>query len=637
MLLLLGSSACFAQSAVKSDYYSQIINSEKQARQTQFFGKKPQGAADTYDYQYARCEWTIDPSVKYIHGAITCYFAPRQAGFSDMEFDMTDSLSVDSIKYHNSSLSYTHANGILQVNFTTNLPQGNTDSLTIFYQGKPPSNGFGSFEQTRHNGAPIIWTLSEPYGAMEWWPTKQDLNDKIDSLDVIVNTLSGNKVGSNGLLVSTTTNVGNVTYHWRSRHPIAAYLVAIAVSNYTAYTDTAQLTHGPLQVLNYVYPENSAAAQAQTPAIKQILHFYDSLLIPYPFDDEKYGHAQFGWGGGMEHQTMSFVSSFAYSLIAHECAHQWFGDHVTCGSWQDIWLNEGFATYLEGLTVERYSSKGLWGYWKILRRTNITSQPNGSVLCTDTNDINRLFSGVLTYDKGAYLLHMLRWKLGDNDFFQALRNYLNDPALAGGYARTTDLKAHLEAQSGQNLTEFFNDWFYGQGYPTYNVAWNQQGNTLNLTIGQTQSDPSVSFFEMPVPIEFSGPNGDTTIVFEHTSSGQSFTAQLPFTINKVRFDPDFWILSANDQVVGLRENALSAHIMVYPNPAGNELTIDGLTEGNRLLQITLMEISGKILKQLPVSDFSPKQIVDLSGLNAGIYLLHIRTENGVYSQEFVKK
>lgn len=624
-----------AQSYVKSNFH-EIADSERPL-QTDIHRQKMAGADNTYDFQYARCEWNINPAVRFISGNVTAYFAPRAAGFSSIQFDMDSALVVDSIIYRGNTLAHTRpTNSLLEIQFASALPATISDSLTIYYHGIPPNNGLGSFEQTDHNGTPIIWTLSEPYGAKEWWPTKQDLNDKIDSIDIIVTTPPGNKVGSNGILISETTTGTEKKMHWRSRNPIAAYLVAIAVTNYTAYSHQAQLTNGPLEILNYVYPEDLADAQLGTPATTEIIEFYDSLFIPYPFDDEKYGHAQFGWGGGMEHQTMSFMGAFVYPLIAHECAHQWFGNHVTCGSWEDIWLNEGFATYLEGLTIERFQPQGLWDYWKVLRINNITSQPDGSVFCTDTNDIGRIFNGRLSYDKGAYLVHMLRWQLGDSAFFQGLRNYLSDSALAGGYARTSDLKAHLEATSGQNLTRFFNMWLYGEGYPSYQLAWNQQGNQVNLTVNQTTSHPSVPFYEMPIPVRFEGNGRDTTLRLNHTFSGQSFVLTIPFKVNKVVFNPGLWILSAQNQVIGLRENAMAANLMIYPNPVHDELTIDGLEESNLLQQVIITDMMGKTISKHSVNSYSPKIKVDVEGLRRGIYLIHFKMENGLYRQEFFK-
>ncbi len=625
-----------AQSCVKSDFH--IHADTERPHKTNSTVPHPDGANNTYDYQYARCEWGIDPAVRFISGSVTTYFAPRQSGFTNMEFDMDSTLLVDSIIYRGSSISYSRPSYyILNVSLGASLPANVTDSITIYYHGVPNSSGFGAFEQNSHAGTPIIWTLSEPYGAQEWWPTKQDLNDKIDSVDIIVTVPSGNKVGSNGKLISEVTTANKTKVHWRSRNPIAAYLIAIAVTNYSAYSHQAQLTNGPMPILNYVYPEDLFTAQNLTPATTQIIQFFDSLTIPYPFEDEKYGHAQFGWGGGMEHQTMSFMGSFNYSLIAHECAHQWFGNHITCGSWEDIWLNEGFATYFEGLTVERYQSQGVWDYWKILRRDNIIKQPGGSVFCTDTNNINRIFSGRLSYDKGAYLLHMLRWQIGDTAFFQGIRNYLNDPALAGGYARTSDFKAHMETASGQNLTNFFNMWFIGEGYPTYQIFWNQQGNTVNLTVNQTTSHPSVSFYDMPIPVKFEGFGVDTTLRLNHTSSGQTFTLNIPWKVNKVEFNPGFWILSGLNQVIGLRENTLSSKIHVYPNPATNQLNIEGFTEDNRLEELTITDMLGRTILSQTILNFEAKLSLDVSKLKTGLYLIQFKSESGVYKQEFVKE
>jgi aminopeptidase N len=600
-------------------------------------------AANTYDLKYHRCVWIVDPAVNYIKGAITSHFKPTIAGFNLMQFDLDVSFTIDSVKYHNTTLTYAQTGtGILEITFPSTLPINVLDSVTVFYQGTPGTSGFGSFNQSTHGtpAQPIIWTLSEPFGAKDWWPCKQDLNDKIDSVDVIVTVPTGNRVASNGILLSEIVSGPNTIFHWKTKHPIAAYLVAIGVTNYVYYSDYVPLTAtDSIQVLNYVYPENLVSAQSLTPDIINVIKLYDSLTILYPFADEKYGHAQFGWGGGMEHQTMSFVVSFNHSLIAHECAHQWFGDHVTCGSWEDIWLNEGFATYFEGLTEERYFPS-TWQAWKQGKINNITSSPAGSVLCDDTTSVSRIFSGRLTYDKGSYLLHMLRWELGDNIFFQAIKNYLNAPGIADNYAKTPDFKAHLEAASGQNLTTFFDQWYYKQGFPSYQVLWGQTGSAVNVTINQTQSDASVSFFEMPVPIKFIGATQDTTVVFNHTFSGQSFAATIGFPVVSVQFDPKLWILSANNTVTGIADLKLTTdNILVYPNPISNSISVMLNLKEKADITFEIFDITGRKISSETqnINVGSSVKTIDSNKLSNGSYEIKITGNDIHFSQKLIKQ
>lgn len=601
-------------------------------------------AINNYDIKYHRCEWEVNPAVLYIKGKITTYFKPTVTSFNQLQFDLTDSLTVDSIKYHNVSLAFLQLPGdILQIGFPSVLPVNTLDSVSVYYQGVPPNSGFGSFVQTTHDTTlhtPVIWTLSEPLGAKDWWPCKQELVDKIDSLDIIVTTPQINRVGSNGLLVSEIQSGLNKIYHWKTHYPIAAYLVAIGVTNYSVYSNYVPLVGGDsILVLNYVYPEDLAIAQSMTPDIITTIQFYDSLTILYPFSNEKYGHLQFGWGGGMEHQTMTFLVGFDHGLMAHECAHQWFGDHITCGSWEDIWLNEGFASYFETLTEERYFHSTF--VWQLQQRIlNITSVPDGSVLCDDTMNVARIFNGRLTYWKGSYLLHMLRWKLGDSLFFLAIKNYLTDPNLAGGYAKTPDLKAHLENTSGQNLSTFFNEWYYNQGWPSYQLLWNQTGNAVTLTVNQTTSDPSVSFFDMPIPVEFKGAGHDTIIVFNHTYSGQVFYPTVNFNIDSVKFDPDLHILSANNTVTGIPNlEALVNQISIYPNPVKYDVTVSIQLKKTDELTFEIFDVIGKRIfsKQEIVPAGSSVKTMPTEHLAKGEYFIKIKGSEINFSQKVVKQ
>lgn len=596
---------------------------------------------DNYDLKYYRFEWFIDPAQYYIQGKATVYFQTLEDGFSEINFDFSSALGIDSIRYHGQALSYTQDGSyLLTIQLPTALPTGKLDSLTIAYQGAPPSNGFGSFIQTEHAGTPILWTLSEPFGAQDWWPCKNGLDDKIDSIDVLVTTAAAYRAASNGKLVQETTVGNNKRYHWKHRYAIAPYLVAIAVTNYSQYTDNVMLGNGTnLPMVNYVYPEDLTAAQAGTADLVQTLQFYDSLFMTYPFYQEKYGHAQFGWGGGMEHQTMSFVINFTRSLLGHELAHQWFGDMVTCGSWEDIWLNEGFATYLEGMTRERFLTPTDWYNWKLNRLNNIVSQPDGSVQVNDTTDVNRIFSGRLSYSKGAFLLHMLRWKLGGEAFFQGLRNYLDDRQF--GFAKTPDLQAHLEAASGQPLTEFFKDWYQGQGFPSYQVTWNQApGNQVLLQVIQTTSHPSVDFFEMPLPVLLMGNGVDTLVRLEHTFNGQLFSVSVPFEVTAVQFDPDIWLISANNTVQqgaisAVDEQIASDRFRVFPNPAQDYIQVVGESLPAGALRWSLVNSVGQVVGtgNIQAGDYQIK----VGGLPAGLYRVLLREENGrVCAVAFIK-
>ena len=593
--------------------------------------------SDNYDVKYYRCCWNIDPAINQVSGNITTYFMP-QSPLDSIQMDASITLSIDSIWHHYVKINFTQQTGdILQIKFPATI--NTLDSVTVFYHGVPQSSGFGSFTQSTHgnNQTPIIWTLSEPYGARDWWPCKMTLTDKADSIDTYITIPPGNKAASNGLLKEIIPQGANNTYHWKHRHPIAAYLIAQAVTNYISYTDTAQLQHGTMPVLNYVYPEDSTYSRTTDQQLLKIIHYYDSLFVPYSFADEKYGHAQFSWGGGMEHQTMSFVSSFDINLLAHELAHQWFGDRVTCGSWRDIWLNEGFAVYCNAISVTTLYGESYFTNWKASTINSIVSAPNGSVYVDDTTSVARVFSGRLTYNKGSYLLHMLRWKLGDSLFFQGLRNYLNDPTLAYSFAKTSKLQQHLESVSGTSLTSFFIEWFYGQGYPTYLVLYNQDANNnMKITLNQTTSDNSVLFYEMHVPIEFKGQGRDTTIIFDHTSSGEIFYANLNFKADSILFDPDMHILSAKNKV--LDENAYLRsleNLVIYPNPTNDIVNVEVNDLSNYPRTVELYDILGqKLLNFTPTEN---KFSVPLATVASGTYYLKIISGNKVYTQKLVKQ
>lgn len=589
-----------------------------------------------YDLTYQRMEWNINPHVRYIKGAVTSYVKSLEPELSEIEFDLDSIMHVDSIKQNNQIINFSRIANKLIIPLLSPLSLYQLDSITIYYQGEPKESGFGTFSKTMHDNVPNIWTLSEPYGAMEWWPCKQSLSDKIDSIDIVVTTPWPFRTASNGILVSETTKDGVNKMHWKHRFPIATYLVAVSITNYSSYSDFLNLNDGrQIEIQNYVYPENLNEAKTKTPQTLEIMSLFNDLIGEYPFADEKYGHAQFGGGGGMEHQTMSFMANFEFGLIAHELAHQWFGNYITLGTWQDIWLNEGFATYLTGLSYEHLQDGIWWPRWKKLSIEKITSEPGGSVFVTDTTNISRLFDSRLSYTKGAYLLHMLRWIIGDDLFYSGLRNYFNDPKIARGFAYTYQFAEHLENVADTSLTEFFNDWYYGQGFPIYSVQFSSTGdNELNITLSQTSSHNSVDFFEMPVPIRIynSGKTDSMDIRLDHYFNNQEFILQPRFKVSEIKIDPEHWLISKTNEILKVPSIKLLNEVAVYPNPFSETLSVF-VPNGQELLYIKLFSTSGNLLKI-----FNEKETeFNLSELSNGVYIIQIKTSKGLFEQKVVKQ
>ena len=619
--------------------FDRMVEAEmKSASATINFRANPN--TQNYDITYHELRFNVDPNntTPYISGIVTTTFT----ALSDMNivtFDMATALVVSSVTMNSSSLTFSQSNYELNINLPTTLVSGNSATVVITYAGSPPQ-AEGAFTRGTHSGTPVIFTLSEPYGARDWWPCKQDLNDKVNAIDVYITAPSAYVSVSNGLEVSQTISGGNKTTHFHHGYPIPAYLIAIAVTNYQIYNQQGGLgtVASPyFPIVNYLYPESYASATSATQlgTTPTIINLYESLLEPYPFRNEKYGHAQFGWGGGMEHTTVSFMGSFGRNLIAHEMAHQWFGDKITCGSWKDIWLNEGLTEYMSGLVVENLDGATPFVTWKTNKISSITSQTTGYVYLQDSDltNVNRIFSSRLTYDKGSMVTHMLRWKLGDVAFFQALKNYLADSSLAYGYALTGDLKSHLENVYGSSLTEFFNDWLYMQGYPTYTItAQNWGAGQAKITVSQTQSHVSVSFFEMPLEIRLTSAGGvNHDVVVNNTVNNQEFVVPVPFVVAGVTFDPNKHIISKNN-VVTLSNASfeLDQTISVYPNPANDELHIMMPTT-TQLEKVEIYNTLGQLLATHQTADFR------IDNLSSGMHVMKITTSEGAIHKNFIKK
>lgn len=611
---------------------SQIIEAEKKSASMKHHSPSSR-ALSNYDLKYHKLEWQVNPMVREITGKITSHFIPSSS-VSMIEFDFSSAMVVDSVVYNGVQTTATHlATDILQVDFPSAISAAILDSIIVYYHGVPPTTGFGSFTQSSHAGDSIIWTLSEPYGARDWWPCKQDLIDKIDSIDIIITHPNQYRAVSNGILISENIIGSNKITHWKHKHPIATYLICFAVTNYSVYSTFSPFGLDTVEIVNYIFPEDSLASIPQTAVVNEQMQLFDTLFGIYPFYDEKYGHAQMGWGGGMEHQTITFVGSFGYELLAHELAHHWFGDAVTCGSWEDIWLNEGFATYLSGLCYEHLQPI-YWMPFKINISAAAASVTNGSVFCTDTTDVNRIFDAELTYFKGAMILHTLRWVIGDSAFYAGIYSYLHDAGISFGFSKFEQFKMHMETASAQDLTWYFNDWYYGEGFPTYTISWGSVGgNNINISIEQTQSDPSVSFYELPVPIRFKNATQDTTVIFDHTFAGQFFSTTLSFAPDSAFFDEEIWILSKNNSVVSVKDISTTNLLNVYPTITESVVTIM-TNEHESPFTLFVYSMTGELVLSQQLNKGTTT--INLQNLQAGVYSLVAKNGIKINTQKIVK-
>lgn len=628
------SAAVFAQNAHAD--HSQLV--AKEAKSHAY--KMPVGNVNpntlNYDLRYQRLDLMLNPEMYQISGSVTSHFIPN-APAADIYFDLTTQLTVSQVTHHGNPVGFQQLPGNeVRVLFHTPLAPNVLDSLTIHYSGAP-AMGQNAFTTTTQNSVAVLSTLSEPYGAQDWFPTKQSLNDKIEKFDFKINTPAQYHVAANGTLLSETNLPNNrkLTF-WRTQYPMAAYLAALAITNFDKTTDA--IGNPPFPFINYVYPSTTAdaAEMANIEWTKQAMTLFETHFGPYPFRNEKYGHMQFSYGGGMEHQTMSSMGFFSRQLIAHELAHQWFGDKVTCGAWNDIWLNEGFATFGEHLVNEKLlMNHNQFMNYLMGQKDFITTLPGGSSYVADANltSVNAIFNSRLSYAKGGYIVRMMKWVLTDPVFYQAIQDYHQRPELAYNYVRTADLQTSLMTSTGVDFTEFFNDWVYGQGYPTYDIRWKQAPDqTLILKASQTQSHASVSFFEMPLPIRVNGAGGQVVYLRpQHTANDQYFTAPVNFQVTSVEFNYNHDILEKNSTVT--LDNTLAAQeisadaVSLYPVPAGTELFFRGVS---RKADFRIYAADGKLVK---AGTYIPEKAIPVSELTPGNYVISITGRNFKFTKK----
>ncbi|HNW97605.1 MAG TPA: M1 family aminopeptidase [Bacteroidales bacterium] len=485
-----------------------------------------------------------------------------------------------------------------------------------------------------------MWTLSEPFNGNQWWPCKQELSDKADSSWVFVTTDSTNKVGSNGILTNVV-NLGNgkARYEWKSRNPIDCYLISVAVAKYVDYTFYCHpVGVDSLMVQNYVYDNPATLNNFKNiiDSTAQMIELYSHLFGPYPFSNEKYGHSMAPLSGGMEHQTMTTLGYFDFMLTCHELAHMWFGDNVTCKTWSDIWINEGFASYGEYLSLEYLHSLAAANSNMLSVYNNVMSQTGGSVYVplADITDENRIFDSRLSYDKGSAIIHMLRFELQDDTlFFNILKTFqtqYNKSVSTGD-----DFKSVAETLSGKDFTDFFNQWYYGEGYPTYKVTWTQANDTLYFTSTQTTSSTVTPLFKMLMEYKLKSASGDTLIRVYQTDNVNNYKIPIHKTITGIVVDPNNWVLNKVGTITNINEFENNIDFEISPNPCTDKLNINFSIPEKRNKTFVITDITGRLIKTL--NGNSDKQEINIEDLSKGIYFLKISNGNSFIIKKFVKE
>lgn len=548
---------------------------------------------------YYKLDLYITYEPNFLTGAVTINSTSRINNLTNLFYDFSDNMTVDSILYNQDLLAFIHTQNKIFITLNNSFSAGQNISLKIFYHGVPVPTGFGSFIFGSHgNNEPSIWTLSEPYGCIDWYPCKNTPSDKVDSSDVWLRCSDQLTAVSNGLPRGIENNGdGTLTYKWHNSYPIANYLISLAISNYAQYNFYFKYSvSDSMPVVNFIYPENLEALKPQLDKTDEMLELFSNTYGPYPFLNEKYGHAEFGRNAGMENQTISSMGAFNDDIIAHELTHQWFGDKITCRNWENIWLNEGFATY--GQAIFHEAAEGKSGYNNFIKNTMANAKTAvGTIYVEDVNNINEIFSGNRSYAKGCTVLHMLRGVTGDSVFFRILRTYVADTAVAYKTAITDNFKNVAENVSGMDLNYFFNEWIYGENYPQYDVSWTTESINSNQYKASIKIQQNVNnnpaYFTMPLQIQISMQSGDTLFTVFNDRQTQTFDFILNSNPLNFKIDPDNWILKAvrGEGIVpvsySLNQN--------FPNPFNPATTITYRLGRPSSVTITVYDLLGQQL------------------------------------------
>lgn len=596
---------------------------------------------EAYDVKFYGLDVEADNESDAIQGSATILVQVLDQNLSALVFELNSSLAVDRVEVDGQALPFTHTENEINIALGAPISSGKLVTTTIWYGGQ---TGDGMVrEYDRNWNVPVTYTSTEPFLSLDWFPCKQNLQDKADSVHVFITTSYGLTALSQGIHTGTTYYPnGKVRFEWKSNYPIAFYLISLAVGDYTEYSLESHPPgiSEPFPIQNFVYdvPGCLDNYRDQINATLPIMDVFCELFGPYPFRNEKYGHYLWPRGGGMEHQTMTGMGSFDFYLVAHELGHSWFGNYVTCATWQDIWINEGFATYAAYLATENLGPEYAEGE-REYRFDRALREPEGSVYVPagDAENPARIFSGNLSYSKGMAIIHMIRFELQDDDvFFKTLRDFIG--IYADSVATGLDFKAVLEEHSGKDFTDFFNQWYFGAGYPIYEAVWEQQDDILSIYSTQRPSSESNPLFKMSMEFGISHEEGDTVIRVFQDQNQEVFQIPMAHKVSGIVIDPNLQVLKLTpEETKGTHDVPETSSFSIYPNPSNGSFAIKSL-QGDAAyidLDVEIYNTAGQLVHReiimacLPFVEYE----IQTKGLIKGTYF--VRLSSG-YSEEILK-
>lgn len=499
-----------------------------------------------YDVSYYDISIEVYQGSESLIGTTQMHFTSLVDGLDAISVHAGNNIGIDSALINGQTVSIENNTPEIRLTGFAPLDQGEEAVLTISYEATFSGGGVLSVWRTNVQSGQTIHTIttqSEPYDARRWWVCKDDTRDKADSMRIAITTNDFNTAVCNGVLESNVDHEdGTRTFQWFERWPVVTYLVSMCVTEYNHIETSWEYGDVSMPMHDWSW---SLSTNDQQNVMQSGLYALDALSDRfglYPFHDEKYGHAQYTWGGAMEHQTCSSMGFYSESVIAHELGHQWFGDKITCDTFHHIWLNEGWATYSEALYFEHYM-----GEEALHEYMTFEEYWGPGTIYVENPYTDNIFDSNLSYAKASWVVHMLRHVMGEEDFWQGVDAYLGPNEVE--YHRTADtdeFQSFMENVNGDEYDWFIDQWIYGEYWPDYLYHWTAEPDgdeyLIDIAIIQDQV-PERQLFTMPIDVLVTFEGGsEATYTLWNEFPAQSYTLNAAAMPVSVELDPDHWIL-----------------------------------------------------------------------------------------------